>query len=97
MQPIRDLLNRIRWDANFPGEFEIAFVDHAKAELERVAVRELRFDPDDSFEFEFLGEQGEWVSIPLHRIRRVYRDGELIWSRPEPAHAAGAGKQSWRR
>jgi len=47
-------------------------------------VRELRFEPGDSFSFEFPGEEGEWVSIPLHRIRRVYRDGVLIWSRPDP-------------
>jgi len=84
VQPVRELLNRIRWDAGFGGEFEIAFVDHAKPELERVAVRDLRFDPDDHFSFEWLGEEGEWVSIPLHRIRRVYRDGVLIWSRPGP-------------
>jgi uncharacterized protein (UPF0248 family) len=92
MQPIRDLLNRIRWDANFGGEFEIAFVDHTKAELQRVAVRELRFDPDDSFSFECIGEEGDWVSIPMHRIRRVYRDGELIWSRTDPVHEPAAGK-----
>jgi len=84
VQPVRELLDRIRWDAAFRGEFEIAFVDHAKPELERVAVRELRFEPGDSFSFEFPGEEGEWVSIPLHRIRRVYRDGVLIWSRPDP-------------
>ena len=84
MQPIRELLNQIRWDPNFRGEFEIAFVDHAKPELERVSVRDLRFDPDNSFSFQLLDPEGHWVSIPLHRIREVYRDRELIWSRPDP-------------
>ena len=84
MQPIRELLNQIRWDPNFRGEFEIAFVDHTKPELERAPFRDLRFDPDNSFSFQRLGPEGQWASIPLHRIREVYRDGELIWSRAEP-------------
>jgi len=84
MQPIRELLNQIRWDPNFRGEFEIAFVDHTKPELERVSVRDLRFDPDNSFSFELFDREGQWVCIPLHRIRKVYRDGELIWSRDTP-------------
>ena len=97
MQTIRELLNRIRWDANFPGEFEVAFVDHTKPELERVSVGDLRFDPDDSFSFELLDQDGEWVSIPLHRIRRVYRDGELIHYETLPWDGAtgGLGYTDW--
>ena len=83
MQPIRELLSQIRWDPNLRGEFEIAFVDHTKAELERVSVRDVRFDPDDKSSFELFDQEGQPISIPLHRIRRVYKDGELVWSRPE--------------
>jgi uncharacterized protein (UPF0248 family) len=81
MQSIHELLSRIRWDPNFPGEFEIAFVDHQKPELEHVPVRALRFDPDDT-SVVLLDRDDQQVSIPLHRIRQVYRDGALIWSRP---------------
>ena len=81
MRPIQELLHRIRWDPGFTGEFEIAFVDHARPELERVPVRELRFDPDDSFSVELTDGAGQALTIPLHRIRKLYRDGELIWSR----------------
>jgi len=84
MQPIRELLNQIRWDPNFRGEFEIAFVDHMKPELGHVSFRELRFEPDNSFSFQLLDQEGRWISIPLHRIREVYRNGELIWSRAAP-------------
>lgn len=82
MQPIRELLNQIRWDPNFAGEFEIAFVDHMKPTLEHVALRDLHFDPDDKTSFTLIDPEGQSVSIPLHRIQQVYRDGELIWSRP---------------
>jgi len=83
MQPIHELLQRIRWDPGFTGEFEIAYVDHARPELERVAVRELRFDPSDRFAVELIDREGRAVPLPLHRIRRVYRDGQLIWRRPD--------------
>lgn len=82
MQSIRDLLNQIRWDPNFSGEFEIAFVDRTQPELQRIALRDMRFG-DSSFSFQTQDELGRLVSIPLHRIRQVYRDGELIWSRPQ--------------
>ncbi|MFL6548635.1 MAG: DUF504 domain-containing protein [Povalibacter sp.] len=81
MRPIHELLSQIRWDPNFKGQFEIAYADHMKPELERVPVSEARFDPRDTSVFKAFNENGEVVSIPLHRIRRVYRNHQLIWSR----------------
>jgi uncharacterized protein (UPF0248 family) len=83
MQPIHDLLHRIRWDPTFKGNFEIAYVDHTQSDLVRVAFHDLRFDADDRAAITFLNAESEQVAIPLHRIRKVYRDGTLIWSRPE--------------
>jgi uncharacterized protein (UPF0248 family) len=83
MQPIHDLLSQIRWDPTFGGEFEIAFVDRSKPGLQRVSLRDLRFDSDSSFSFQLFDPEGRLLSIPLHRIRRVYRNGELIWRRGE--------------
>jgi uncharacterized protein (UPF0248 family) len=117
MQPIHELLNQIRWDPNFTGEFEIAFVDRAKPGLRRIPMRSMRFPAsreslyplpsrmrgsifalmdsrlrgndgirgftEQRFSFELLTDEDQVVSIPLHRIRQVYRNRELIWSRPE--------------
>jgi uncharacterized protein (UPF0248 family) len=82
MQPIHELLNQIRWDPNFTGSFEVAFVDRTQPELIRVSVRDMRFT-EGRFAFEMLTADDTVVSIPLHRIRQVYRDGKLIWSRPD--------------
>lgn len=82
MQPIHELLNKIRWDLNFIGDFQIAFEDRASPELVRVSIREMRFT-ESRFAFEITNEEGVAVSIPMHRIRKVYRDGELIWKRPQ--------------
>jgi uncharacterized protein (UPF0248 family) len=80
MQPIHELLNQIRWDPNLTGEFEIAFVDRTRPELQRISMRSMRFT-EQRFSFELLTDDDQLVSIPLHRIRQVYRNGELIWSR----------------
>jgi uncharacterized protein (UPF0248 family) len=46
-------------------------------------VRDVHFAPGDRQIFQVIDAGGEPISIPLHRIREVYRDGELIWSRGE--------------
>lgn len=33
------------------------------------------------FSFVAIGKNGESCSIPFHRVREVYKDGVLIWSR----------------
>lgn len=81
MQPIHELLSQIRWDPNFTGEFEVAFVDRMKPDLQRVPVNAMRFDADSPTTFRAFDDEGNVVSIPLHRIRQVFRNGALIWSR----------------
>jgi uncharacterized protein (UPF0248 family) len=81
MQPIHELLSQIRWDPNFTGEFEVAFVDRMQPQLQRVPVNEMRFDATNRATFRAFDEAGNLVSIPVHRIRKIYRDGALIWSR----------------
>jgi uncharacterized protein (UPF0248 family) len=83
MIPIQDLLHRIRWDPEFAkGRFEIAYVDKVGGALVRVPFTSLRFMPDQHFGFEIAGLPGRELFIPYHRVREVYRDGQLIWQRP---------------
>lgn len=82
MIPIHELLNRIKWDAEFGhAEFIIAYYDRLDDRLIRVALKELFFDSDDHFDFELTDDTDKTHTIPLHRIREVYRNGRLIWSR----------------
>jgi uncharacterized protein (UPF0248 family) len=83
MMPIQDLMNRIRWDAGFGAStFEIGYLDHLKGAIIRIPFRRIHWGRGNRFSFDFEDEEGETRSIPLHRIREVYRDGALIWSRP---------------
>jgi uncharacterized protein (UPF0248 family) len=82
MQPIHELLSRIRWDAEFgKGRFEIAYEDHQLPKPVRVALDAIQLSEHDHFMFSTLSPLGEEIAVPLHRIREVYKDGRLIWCR----------------
>ena len=82
MIPIHELLNRIRWDKEYgQAEFVIGYYDRVADCIVRVPLRELSFEPGDHFSFDLYDDEGALHSIPLHRIKDVFRDGELIWHR----------------
>lgn len=83
MQPVHEVLNRIRWDAALAGaRFEVAYEDRVARSEVRVEVTSMRFDPDRPRAFTVIDEEGAAHSIPLHRVRTIYRDGEPFWQRP---------------
>lgn len=82
MEPIRDLLNRIRWDREFgAGRFELGVYDRIRDAVIRAPFEDVRFEEGDAFAFSLRDEAGELRTIPLHRVREVYKDGTLIWKR----------------
>ena len=82
MIPIHELLNRIRWDKAFgEADFVIGYYDRVDDRIVHVPLRELSFEPGDHFAFDLYDDEGELHSIPLHRIKEVYRNRELIWHR----------------
>ena len=81
MIPIHELLARIRWDPAFAAaRFEIAYQDRKLKALVRLPLERVRMT-EDRFGFEALEEDGSVHSVPYHRVRAVWRDGALIWSR----------------
>lgn len=90
MMPIHELMNRIRWDAEFArASFTVGYYDRVKREVVRVPFARLAFDPDDHSAFVALDDEGEAHRVPYHRVREVTRDGELIWQRAGPAQRNG--------
>lgn len=82
MIPIQELLHRIQWDRDFAkGRFELSYYDRVQDALIRVPLAAIYFDPEDHFGFQLTDDQGEVHQIPLHRIREVFKDGQLIWER----------------
>ncbi len=82
MIPIHQLLSRIRWDPKFGrSRFEIAYVDHSKKRLVRLPLERIAARAGERFAFQAVEDDGSVHSVPYHRVRAVWRDGRLIWSR----------------
>lgn len=83
MMPIQKLLDRIQWDREFGrGDFEIGYDDHMEQEILRIPLRKMKFRDEDHFSFQMEDAEGNLHTIPFHRIRKVYKEGRLIWQRP---------------
>lgn len=83
MQPVQELLHRIRWDQTYAeADFEIGYYDRIEERIVHVPFAALRFPEDDHFAFELLDRDGEVHRVPFHRVREIYRDGRRIWKRP---------------
>ena len=88
MIPIHRLLARIRWNPAFGrGRFELAYVDHRKKSLVRLPLERVWTSPEDHFACVALEPDGSIHDVPFHRVRKVWRDGKLIWSRDGSAQA----------
>lgn len=84
MTPIHELLSRIRWDKEFgAGTFEIGYLDRVEGTLQRVGLGDVTFPPGERRAFVLMDESGQERRIPFHRVRRVWREGEIIWKRPD--------------
>jgi uncharacterized protein (UPF0248 family) len=80
MMPIHELLARIRWDAEFgKGRFQIGYFDRQTQSLVHLPLERIRME--GGIGFTAVEDDGTVHSVPYHRVREVWRDGELIWSR----------------
>jgi uncharacterized protein (UPF0248 family) len=82
MIPIHELLNRIRWDAEFArGNFDLGYFDRMEDRVIVVPFRALEFIEDDPQAFRLVDAEGRFHRVPFHRVREVYKDGQCIWRR----------------
>ena len=83
MIPIQDLLNRIIWDKDFgQGNFEVGYYDRVDEKIIKVPFQQIEFIEGDHFSFQLIGPFDEIISVPFHRVRKVFKDDQLIWERP---------------
>lgn len=86
MVPIHDLLHRIQWDAEFGrGAFTIGYLDRKAGRIVRVPFSDVRLIKEALPVLEAVEEDGSVHTVPLHRVREVWRDDVLIWERAGPA------------
>ncbi|WP_419174745.1 DUF504 domain-containing protein [Desulfosediminicola sp.] len=83
MIPIHKLLDRIRWDTEYAkADFKIGYYDRIEGKIIIVPIKQVCFESSNHFSLDVLDDSTELHMIPLHRIRQVYKDDELIWERP---------------
>ena len=88
MTPIHDLLHRIQWDPEFGNaQFEIGYWDRIARRIVRVPLQRVRFGEASRLTFDATEDDGSVHTVPLHRVRAVWRNGALVWQRPLPAVA----------
>ena len=79
---VQELLNRIRWDPSFgKSEFLIGYYDRMEQKIHKVPLNEIQITPGDHFFFHVAGPEGSILEVPFHRVKEVYKDGQLIWHR----------------
>ena len=59
----------------------IGYWDHVGRAEVKVSFERIHFEPGEHAVFEVVEEDGSVHTVPLHRVRSVWRDGELIWHR----------------
>ena len=89
MLPIHKLLSRLRWDARFrAGRFVLGYYDRVAKTVVDVPFEIVRFPVEAPGTFEIQDDEGTLHRIPFHRVRRVLRNGRVIWQR-QPRGDAG--------
>ena len=78
MIPIKDLLNKIKWDKREnPEEYFIFYYDRILKKLIKIPYTKIKKLEGS---FMILGNEEE-SNIPLHRVRKVMKNNEIIWER----------------
>lgn len=77
MIPIREFLNKIKWDKREkPESYTLVYLDFGKpVEVPYLSIKEL----DENFMV--VLRNGKEAEIPLHRIRKVKKEGAVVWER----------------
>jgi uncharacterized protein (UPF0248 family) len=77
MITIKDLINKIKWDKREnPEDYTLTFIDFRKEkEISYAQIKRLEGN------FMVLDSNGKEVEVPLHRVRKVKKKGNIIWQR----------------
>jgi len=79
MQPITDLLNKIKWDKREkPEDYEIFYLDRISKKQIKIPFTAIKRIEGS---FMVIARNDEDVEIPLHRIRQVKKKGVVVWKR----------------
>ncbi len=80
MIPIKELLNKIKWDKREnPEDYTVGYYDRLRKEIIEFPFKAIK-EIDENFML--IEINGEEKTIPLHAIKIVRKKGEQLWKRP---------------
>ena len=80
MQPIHELLNKIKWDKREdPEQYLIFYFDRILRKLIKIPYDKIK-RIEGSF---MILDNREESNIPLHRIKKVVKDSAVVWERKQ--------------
>ena len=78
MQPIQDLLNKIKWDkSENPQDYKIFYFDRIEKALIEIPYGKIK-KLEGSF---MILDNEEGSNIPLHRVKKVAKNNIVVWER----------------
>jgi len=78
MQPIQNLLNKIKWDKREdPEQYSIFYYDRILKKLIKIPYTKIK-RIEGSF---MVLDNEEESNVPLHRIKKVMKDKIVVWQR----------------
>ncbi len=79
MQPIQDLLNKIKWDKREnPKQYSIFYFDRISKNLIKINYNDIKRMEGS---FIIIEKNNEEVNVPMHRIRKVAKNNIVVWER----------------
>lgn len=79
MIPIRELLNKIKWDKREnPKDYAVFYYDRVEDLLKEIKYEDIKRIDSGFLIIELAGKD---VNIPLHRIKKVKKKGGVVWER----------------
>ena len=79
MQPIKSLLNKIKWDKREdPEQYSIFYFDRISKNLIELKYNDIK---KINGTFIIVERNDEEVNIPTHRIREVRKNNKIVWKR----------------
>jgi len=78
MQPIHELLNKIKWDKREnPKQYSIFYFDRILNKLIKIPYAKIKRIEGS---FMVLNNEDE-TNVPLHRIKKVAKNNTVVWER----------------
>ena len=84
---VRDILGRVAHDVAFArgATFEAGYFDRVARRVVFVPLAPESLPTPLCGTLQLLAPDGTLATIPLHRLRVIRRNGQMVWSRPGPA------------